>query len=207
MTVLWCPQMIARVEKVDIPVWNQLIMHYLYDDSSPLWSTLDHIQQPPNTYLWKVKVEHLWRNFTSSALMKMIRADCNNMGKSLGLHSETNSTRSLCSGGATLILLRHHPPHQELSQEWKYALTLYHSEAPHAGACCDHIWEPPVLRYHIVRENYPYPFWGVNCWLILHNFSRQDHHITVKLFPFTPQYGILTNFYLNYHGLCFQKIK
>ena len=44
------------------------------------------------------------------------------------------------------------------------------------GAGFEHIWELPVLRYHSIRGNYHYPFWGVIVLVILHDFIRQNYH-------------------------------
>ena len=39
-----------------------------------------------------------------------------------------------------------------------------------------HKWKLPVLRYHRIRFNYPYPFLGVIFWVILHAFITQNYH-------------------------------
>ena len=39
-----------------------------------------------------------------------------------------------------------------------------------------YIWELTVLCYHRIRVNHPYPFLGVNFWVILHDFIRQNYH-------------------------------
>ena len=44
-----------------------------------------------------------------------------------------------------------------------------------------HIWELPVLRYHRIRVNYPYPFLGVSFWGILHGFIRQNYDKTGQI--------------------------
>ena len=37
-------------------------------------------------------------------------------------------------------------------------------------------WVLSVLRYHIIRVNYPYPFLGVIFGVILHDFIRKNYH-------------------------------
>ena len=39
-----------------------------------------------------------------------------------------------------------------------------------------HRWELPLLYYHIVRKNYPYPFLWIIFWVILHGFIWQNYH-------------------------------
>ena len=59
-----------------------------------------------------------------------------------------------------------------------------------------HRWELPVLCYHRIMVNYPYPFWGVIFMVNLHGFIRQIYHKkTVQLLPFPPLYDKLPNFF------------
>ena len=68
-----------------------------------------------------------------------------------------------------------------------------------------HRWELPVLRYHSIRSNYHYPFWGVDFSVILHDFIRQNYHKNQSYrYPF---FLIMVNypvFLINYHILYFQ---
>ena len=57
-----------------------------------------------------------------------------------------------------------------------------------------HRWELPVLRYHRIRVNYPYPFLGVILRIILHDFIRKNTIKTVNSLPFFPHYGKLPYF-------------
>ena len=44
-----------------------------------------------------------------------------------------------------------------------------------------HRWELTVLRYHRIRINYLYPFWGVIFGVILHDFIRQNYRKTSQI--------------------------
>ena len=69
-----------------------------------------------------------------------------------------------------------------------------------------HRWELPVLRYHGIRVNYPYPFLGVIFMVILHDFIIKLPLKIVKPLPFSPLYGKLSYFSFHCQILCFQKI-
>ena len=74
------------------------------------------------------------------------------------------------------------------------------------GSCSgSHIRELPILRYHIIRVNYPYPLLGVICWVILHYFIGKNYHKTSQIVTLSPHYGKLPYFSLNYHIIYFQK--
>ena len=75
---------------------------------------------------------------------------------------------------------------------------IYDSSSGH------HRWELPVLRYHRIRVNYPYPFVGVKCWVI---FMILLDKITIKESNRYPFFLIMVNypiFSLNDHILYFQ---
>ena len=62
-----------------------------------------------------------------------------------------------------------------------------------------HRLELPVLRYHRIRVNYPYPFLEVIFRVILHDLLDQITIKTVQLLPFPPNIGKLPYFSLNDH--------
>ena len=68
-----------------------------------------------------------------------------------------------------------------------------------------HRWELPLLCYHSIRVNYPYPFLGVIVLVILHYFNWQNYHKNQSYcYPF---FLIMVNypiFSLNDHILYFQ---
>ena len=51
-----------------------------------------------------------------------------------------------------------------------------------------HRWESPVLCYHVITANYPYPFLGKFFMVILNGFIRKVTIKTVKPLPFPPLY-------------------
>ena len=70
----------------------------------------------------------------------------------------------------------------------------------------NHTWELPVLCYHRIRVNYPYPFWGVNfmvifCMVLLHKIIIK-HFNRYPFFVIRVNYPIIS---LNDHIICFQK--
>ena len=57
-----------------------------------------------------------------------------------------------------------------------------------------HIWILIFIRYQGFRVNYPCPFFGVICMVILHYFIIQNYHKIVQLLPFFTLYGKLPYF-------------
>ena len=61
----------------------------------------------------------------------------------------------------------------ETHEQLQYDMDKHNSEWMTGGPW--HRWELPVLRYHIIRGNYHYPFLGIIFLVILHDFIRQNY--------------------------------
>ena len=53
---------------------------------------------------------------------------------------------------------------------------ILHNPNNHEQCTVHHRWELPILHYHIIGVNHPYPFLGVIFRVILHNFIRHNYH-------------------------------
>ena len=82
------------------------------------------------------------------------------------------------------------PPTTSLRRQKKKPLIHYHVLLPNPGTPhlqpSHHRWELTVLRYHRIRVNHPYPFWGVMFWVILHDFVTHKYHKNSQIFILSP---------------------
>ena len=99
---------------------------------------------------------------------------------------------------------RYHNSGQRIKGAKEYANIIW-CRIEGARYPAEHRWELTVLRYHIIRVNYP----GVNFQVIFHDFiTKQYHKNQSNGYPFPLIIVSYSVFSLNYHILCFQaKIK